>query len=155
MARSEQRGQVRWQHGARTAETAADGKTAATRTLTAASGAVRAAPTCGSPCFSKSAGEVPAAPRPGGRAAGTLYEVVRRYGDHGQSLCCSYTPSCSTYAVKALHRHGALRGGRLLLGRLLRCRPGAARRRGSTTRCPADGPACEKGPADAGPLLFS
>ncbi|MEV8362245.1 membrane protein insertion efficiency factor YidD [Streptomyces niveus] len=36
--------------------------------------------------------------------------------------CCPYTPSCSTYAVKALHRHGALRGGFLVLGRLLRCR---------------------------------
>ncbi|MFE4976547.1 membrane protein insertion efficiency factor YidD [Kitasatospora sp. NPDC056651] len=39
--------------------------------------------------------------------------------------CCPYTPSCSTYAVRALHRHGALRGARLTVGRLLRCRPGA------------------------------
>ncbi|MGC0207956.1 membrane protein insertion efficiency factor YidD [Streptomyces levis] len=41
-----------------------------------------------------------------------------------------WPPTCSTYAVRALHRHGALRGGRLILVRLLRCRPAAARRRG-------------------------
>ncbi|MFG3529983.1 membrane protein insertion efficiency factor YidD [Streptomyces sp. NPDC047917] len=79
------------------------------------------------------AGDDPAAPCPGGRAAGALYEVVRHYRTKAGPLlpaCCPYTPSCSTYAVKALHRHGALRGGRLVLGRLLRCRPGAARRRG-------------------------
>ncbi|MCX4783862.1 MULTISPECIES: membrane protein insertion efficiency factor YidD [unclassified Streptomyces] len=75
----------------------------------------------------------PAAPRPAGRAAGVLYGAVRRYRTTVSPVrpaCCPYTPSCSTYAVKALHRHGALRGGRLALARLLRCRPGAARRRG-------------------------
>jgi putative membrane protein insertion efficiency factor len=74
-----------------------------------------------------------AAPRPAGRAAGALYEAVRRYRvavSPTRPACCPYTPSCSTYAVKALQRHGARRGGRLILGRLLRCRPQAARRRG-------------------------
>ncbi|MEE6294861.1 membrane protein insertion efficiency factor YidD [Georgenia wangjunii] len=36
---------------------------------------------------------------------------------------CKYYPSCSAYAVTALHRHGPLRGGRLALWRLLRCNP--------------------------------
>ncbi|MFE2040246.1 membrane protein insertion efficiency factor YidD [Streptomyces sp. NPDC059477] len=75
----------------------------------------------------------PSAPRPDGRVAGALYDGVRRYRTKvspTRPACCPYTPSCSTYAVKALHRHGALRGGRLVLGRLLRCRPGVARRRG-------------------------
>lgn len=83
--------------------------------------------------FSRAAGADPAASRPGGRAAGALYEVIRRYRTTVSPqlpACCPYTPSCSTYAVKALHRHGALRGGRLALGRLLRCRPEAAQRRG-------------------------
>ncbi|MEU9981868.1 membrane protein insertion efficiency factor YidD [Streptomyces sp. NPDC050856] len=77
--------------------------------------------------------EDPAAPRPAGRVAGAMYEAVRHYRARvspARPACCPYTPSCSTYAVKALGRHGALRGGRLVLGRLLRCRPGAARRRG-------------------------
>ncbi|WP_437043897.1 membrane protein insertion efficiency factor YidD [Streptomyces sp. enrichment culture] len=38
-------------------------------------------------------------------------------------------PTCSTYVVRVLHRRGALRGGRLIMPRLLRCRPAAARRR--------------------------
>lgn len=39
---------------------------------------------------------------------------------------CRYTPSCSQYAVEAIERHGAARGGRLALRRLLRCHPLAA-----------------------------
>ncbi|AIS02162.1 membrane protein insertion efficiency factor YidD [Streptomyces glaucescens] len=79
-------------------------------------------------------GPDPAAPVPGGRAAAVLYRFVRHYRvavSPATPACCPYTPSCSTYAVKALHRHGALRGSRLVLARLLRCRPGAARRRGA------------------------
>lgn len=36
---------------------------------------------------------------------------------------CRYYPSCSTYAIEALERHGALRGGWLTLHRLARCNP--------------------------------
>ncbi len=38
---------------------------------------------------------------------------------------CRFTPTCSTYGLEALHRHGALRGGWLTVRRLRRCRPGA------------------------------
>ncbi|HEY9371747.1 membrane protein insertion efficiency factor YidD [Streptomyces sp.] len=75
----------------------------------------------------------PAAPRPAGRVAGALYGAVRHYRTEvspALPACCPYTPTCSTYAVQALHRHGARRGARLVVARLLRCRPGAARRRG-------------------------
>ena len=37
---------------------------------------------------------------------------------------CRFRPTCSAYAMEALRRHGAWRGSRLALGRLLRCRPG-------------------------------
>jgi len=36
---------------------------------------------------------------------------------------CRFHPSCSHYAVEAIQRHGAARGGLLALRRLSRCHP--------------------------------
>lgn len=36
---------------------------------------------------------------------------------------CRYFPSCSEYAVEAVQKHGALRGGWLGLKRVCRCHP--------------------------------
>ena len=36
---------------------------------------------------------------------------------------CRYQPTCSVYALDALERHGALKGGWLALHRLGRCHP--------------------------------
>lgn len=36
---------------------------------------------------------------------------------------CRYHPSCSSYAIEAFERHGALRGGWLAARRILRCNP--------------------------------
>ena len=36
---------------------------------------------------------------------------------------CRYTPSCSQYAIQALHAHGVTRVGRLAIQRLLRLHP--------------------------------
>ncbi len=36
---------------------------------------------------------------------------------------CRYAPSCSEYAILAVERHGAIKGGWLAVKRLLRCHP--------------------------------
>ena len=36
---------------------------------------------------------------------------------------CRYTPTCSNYAIEAINKYGALKGGWLALRRLLRCHP--------------------------------
>lgn len=43
------------------------------------------------------------------------------YGD-----VCKYHPSCSAYGLKALETHGAIRGARLTIWRILRCNPWSA-----------------------------
>ena len=36
---------------------------------------------------------------------------------------CRFHPSCSDYALEALQTHGAIRGGLMSAGRILRCNP--------------------------------
>jgi putative membrane protein insertion efficiency factor len=36
---------------------------------------------------------------------------------------CRYVPTCSEYAMEAVERHGALRGGWMAFTRILRCHP--------------------------------
>jgi putative membrane protein insertion efficiency factor len=65
----------------------------------------------------------------GTRLADRLVAAVRVYQREispKRAPCCSFTPTCSAYAVQALERHGARRGSWLALRRLVRCRPGAA-----------------------------
>ena len=37
--------------------------------------------------------------------------------------CCRYFPSCSQYAVTAIERYGAIKGGGMAAWRVLRCNP--------------------------------
>jgi putative membrane protein insertion efficiency factor len=36
---------------------------------------------------------------------------------------CRFQPTCSAYALEALDKHGAIKGGWLALWRILRCNP--------------------------------
>jgi len=59
-------------------------------------------------------------PRATGILLVRMYQVVLSpiFGGH-----CRYYPSCSAYAIEALERHGALRGGWLAVCRIGRCHP--------------------------------
>ena len=37
--------------------------------------------------------------------------------------CCRFIPTCSQYALEAVEKYGALKGGWLALRRFLRCHP--------------------------------
>lgn len=56
----------------------------------------------------------------------TLLLVVRGYRlllKPWLGNACRFEPTCSQYALDALQRHGAVAGGALTVGRLLRCHP--------------------------------
>ncbi|HEX8442166.1 MAG TPA: membrane protein insertion efficiency factor YidD [Allosphingosinicella sp.] len=56
-----------------------------------------------------------------------LLILVAKGWQRGPSLLlppsCRYRPSCSAYAIEALRRYGAMRGGWLAARRILRCHP--------------------------------
>lgn len=37
--------------------------------------------------------------------------------------CCRFIPTCSAYALEAIEKYGAAKGGYLALRRLLKCHP--------------------------------
>lgn len=56
----------------------------------------------------------------------TLKAAIRAYQLFVSPLrppCCRFLPTCSDYAIEAIGRHGAWRGGGLALWRLARCHP--------------------------------
>ena len=60
--------------------------------------------------------------RPGSwrlRAELPLYQALRA----GRPSPCRFWPTCSDYALEAMERHGALRGGALAVRRVARCHP--------------------------------
>ncbi len=40
-----------------------------------------------------------------------------------RSACCRFRPTCSAYALEAIRKYGAFKGGYLALRRILRCHP--------------------------------
>ncbi|WP_231731112.1 MULTISPECIES: membrane protein insertion efficiency factor YidD [Sphingomonas] len=59
-------------------------------------------------------------------ASGVLIALARAW-QLGPSVVlppsCRFTPSCSAYAIEALRRYGAAKGGWLAVRRIARCHP--------------------------------
>ena len=52
-----------------------------------------------------------------------LVKFYRKYISPLTPPTCRYVPTCSSYAVTAVERYGAWKGGRMAAWRLLRCNP--------------------------------
>ncbi len=55
-----------------------------------------------------------------------LLSMIRFYRRHispYKPACCRFTPTCSAYAMEAIEKYGAMKGGFLALKRFLRCHP--------------------------------
>lgn len=52
-----------------------------------------------------------------------LIRIYKKFISPLKGSTCIYTPSCSTYAIQALEKYGALKGSYLAVKRILRCHP--------------------------------
>ena len=52
-----------------------------------------------------------------------LLRLYKRWISPAFPPSCRYVPTCSEYAMEAVERHGAVRGGVMASWRLLRCHP--------------------------------
>ena len=56
-----------------------------------------------------------------------LIKIIRFYQKYLSALkgraTCIYTPTCSQYAIEAIEKYGALKGGWLAFKRICRCNP--------------------------------
>jgi putative membrane protein insertion efficiency factor len=55
-----------------------------------------------------------------------LLKMIRFYRRHispYKPACCRFTPTCSAYAMEAIEKYGAIKGGWLATKRICRCHP--------------------------------
>ncbi len=53
----------------------------------------------------------------------SMLKFYRKYISPLKPASCIYIPTCSEYAVQAVEKYGALKGGWLAIKRVLRCNP--------------------------------
>ena len=59
----------------------------------------------------------------GVRLAVSFLDLYKRYLSPLLPPACRFEPTCSAFAREAVRKYGLARGGRLAVGRLLRCHP--------------------------------
>ena len=57
------------------------------------------------------------------RGALAAIRMYQRAVSPGLPAACRFEPSCSMYSYEAIEVYGLWKGGRLMIGRLVRCHP--------------------------------
>jgi hypothetical protein len=52
-----------------------------------------------------------------------LIRFYQKLSPYKGKKCCRYIPTCSQYALEAIEKYGAFKGGCLAIWRILRCNP--------------------------------
>ena len=52
-----------------------------------------------------------------------MIRFYRKYISPARPPCCRFIPTCSQYALEAIEKYGAVKGGWLALRRLSKCHP--------------------------------
>ena len=52
-----------------------------------------------------------------------LIIIYRKFISPRKLPCCRFTPTCSRYAIDAITKYGAIKGGFMALWRILKCNP--------------------------------
>ncbi|MCY6485368.1 membrane protein insertion efficiency factor YidD [Clostridium aestuarii] len=52
-----------------------------------------------------------------------IIKFYRKYVSPLKSPCCRFYPTCSQYAIEAIDKYGAVKGGFMAIKRILRCNP--------------------------------
>ncbi|MBE6062007.1 MAG: membrane protein insertion efficiency factor YidD [Clostridium butyricum] len=53
----------------------------------------------------------------------SLIKFYRNFISPGKAPCCKFRPTCSQYALDAVNKYGAVKGGIMAGYRILRCNP--------------------------------
>ena len=53
----------------------------------------------------------------------SLINFYRKFISPGKAPCCKFRPTCSQYALDAINKYGAFKGGIMAGYRILRCNP--------------------------------
>ena len=53
----------------------------------------------------------------------SLIKFYRKFISPGKAPCCKFRPTCSQYALDAINKYGAFKGGIMAGYRILRCHP--------------------------------
>lgn len=52
-----------------------------------------------------------------------IIKMYQKYISPFKRPCCRFYPTCSSYALEAVEKYGALKGGGMAIWRILRCNP--------------------------------